>query len=102
MKPYSGFISSSRQGTIYIPWNKLVKLIGPPHCVGDMDKSDGQWDFILPGKSFISIWNYKNGPNYDREIKSVAKIKELSVYWSGDAGRKKLKKLFGDNFVSEK
>jgi hypothetical protein len=64
VKIVSGCRGGSLVGTIDIPYQKLVALLGNSDDCLD-DKTDAEWNICFDGCAFYSIYNYKNGKNYD-------------------------------------
>ncbi len=52
------------QGYVHATYSGLVKALGPPHDT-DGDKSDAEWFFKLGSGNIVSIYNYKDGRNYN-------------------------------------
>ena len=69
------------QGTINTDYNTLVKCFGEPdpdHC--DNYKSDAEWRVAENAVGYpISIYNWKNGPNYGAHEVTPDMINEWHV-----------------------
>ena len=61
-KKYSG---TCLQGYVSVSYAKLVELFGLPHSHGDGYKVDAQWCFELSSGNIVTIYNYKDGKNYN-------------------------------------
>ena len=59
-------IGSSLQGYVQVPYATLVAIFGPPHS-NDGYKVDAEWILILASGNVASIYNYKDGKNYNGE-----------------------------------
>lgn len=51
------------QGSMTIPYIRLVNLFGEP-MPGDEYKVDAEWNIETDDGTVITIYNWKNGPNY--------------------------------------
>ena len=58
------FIGGCLQGYIYAEYKELKKLFGTPSD-GDGYKVDAEWEVLFDDGSFASIYNYKDGKNYN-------------------------------------
>ena len=61
-------IGSSYIGTLLISYSKLVEIFGDANSGESEDKKVyKEWDLYFPSKkTYVSIYNYKNGPNYPK------------------------------------
>ena len=98
-----------RQGTLRMPYPKLVEILGDPHEGPSMDdKVDVEWCFVGKEnpKIHFGVWNYKNGPAYCGDS---VKLEDVAVFSIGvnperigdknfdvPASIEFLKELFGD------
>ncbi len=55
---------TSLQGSIYITYNELKKKFGKPSN-GDGYKIDAEWDIEFDNGMVATIYNYKDGKNYN-------------------------------------
>ena len=53
------------QGVIDIPYHALVKMFGEPHSQGDGYKTDAEWCIKFEDGTVATIYNYKDGKNYE-------------------------------------
>ena len=65
--PETNFGFSCLQGEIDISYAELVEKLGESSENYDDYKSDAEWDIEFPDGSVASIYNYKDGKNYDGE-----------------------------------
>lgn len=58
--------SGGRTLTIHATYDELVEAIGEPEDVSDVtDKLDVEWNVRdADTERKLTVWNYKNGPNY--------------------------------------
>lgn len=82
--------SASCKDHFEIAYSELVEKLGEPFKNGDAgfpdddDKVDVCWCFTFEG-SYVSIWNYKNGPAYcGDEVESVEDIDYFSFGYPDD------------------
>ena len=64
---YENFVSSSLSGYITATYAKLIEMFGEPTCDGDAYKVDAEWVIQFKNGNIMTIYNYKNGKNYDEE-----------------------------------
>lgn len=91
-----GLIQIDEPGTCYqfgiiAKYADLVEKLGEPNIDDDPDKVDASWSVEDDSGRRLSIWNYKNGPNYlgTRSGVSVASIEN----WSGWGSRELAEEL---------
>ncbi len=53
------------RGYIPVPYSKLVEVFGEPHSNGDGYKVDASWSILFEDGTLATIYNYKNGKNYN-------------------------------------
>ena len=75
---------SSRDESLNLPYQVLVKFLGEPHKHGpnfpdDNGKVDVCWGIQDTSGNKILIWNYKNGPAYTGHG-TIESIEVFSVY----------------------
>ncbi len=63
-------IGGSLIGYLEISYSELVDILGEPNSEGDCYKTDAEWDILYDGTPF-SIYNYKDGINYNGEIEGI-------------------------------
>lgn len=64
---------SGYQGEFNMLYKSVVEKFGEPHSKGDEYKVDAEWMFKTPA-GIITIYNYKNGPNYNNGKGSIEDI----------------------------
>ena len=57
-------LGTSLLGEIVCDYNKLKKLFGKPHS-SDEYKVDAEWDIEFENGEVATIYNWKNGKNYN-------------------------------------
>jgi hypothetical protein len=57
---------TSLQGYIQISYAELIAVLGLPHTNGDGFKVDAEWVIELASGRVATIYNYKDGKNYNR------------------------------------
>lgn len=68
-------------------FQKMVSILGEPHKNGEKDfpdddyKVDVCWGLKSPRDEHITIWNYKDGPAYNKEGR-IEDIDYFSVWYS--------------------
>ena len=63
-KDFSAFNGTSLQGYVYADYAILKKVFGKPG-EGDGYKVDAEWDVVFSDGSIATIYNYKDGKNYN-------------------------------------
>jgi len=63
-KNYKGVSGSSLQGYITVNYSKLKSLFGTP-MKGDEYKTDAEWVVKFNDGTIATIYNYKDGKNYN-------------------------------------
>lgn len=58
------FVSTHLQGYINISYQEIVDKLGKPHG-GDGYKTDAEWDIDFGKNQRATIYNYKDGKNYN-------------------------------------
>jgi|24_taG_2_1085349.scaffolds.fasta_scaffold04700_2 hypothetical protein len=89
---------TSLRGHLYMDYEKLCEVFGPPNCDGSGDnKTDVEWHGTINGEVF-NIYNWKNGPAYlGQDGTPVQWIKEWNV------GAKSYNTYLGlDEYISKK
>jgi DNA/RNA-binding domain of Phe-tRNA-synthetase-like protein len=62
LNAYTG--GTSLQGYIYTDYEKLVETFGEPSHDGDGYKTDAEWVLADDTGHVVTIYNWKDGPNY--------------------------------------
>lgn len=57
---------SSLSAYIYCTYESIVSLLGEPNSESDGHKIDAEWEIEMGGK-IMTIYNYKDGKNYNGE-----------------------------------
>ena len=71
--------SSWKQGTLTARYSDIVNALGEPH-ESDGYKSDAGWDVLCDDGTFATVYNWKNGKNYNGEFgQDVEDITEWSI-----------------------
>jgi hypothetical protein len=86
--PAAQYSGPHRTGSIEAPFAAMVTALGWPHRTTDADypdddyKTDVCWmvESVEHPGSVVTIWNYKNGPNYNGGEGAVEDISDFSVY----------------------
>ena len=80
------FHGGSLQGYIDESYKNLVKVFGEP-TGGDGYKTDAEWEILFEDETFVCIYNYKDGKNYNgKSGKRKKKIRDWHI--GGSAGQK--------------
>jgi len=58
---------TSLQGHAHTTYSKLVDTFGLPHSDGDGYKVDAEWVLLFSDGTVATIYNYKDGKNYEGE-----------------------------------
>jgi len=66
------------QGYLSITYDDLVELFGEPET-GDGYKVDAEWILQFTDREIATIYNYKNGPNYNFGQGDVTKITDWHI-----------------------
>lgn len=53
------------QGYVDVSYARLVKVFGKPNCKGDEYKTDAEWCVKFEDGTIATIYNYKDGKNYN-------------------------------------
>ena len=56
---------SHLQASFTAPYSKVVEVFGAPHSEGDGYKIDAEWYIEFDDGTFATIYNYKDGKNYN-------------------------------------
>lgn len=72
--------SSSAKGTLDVPLEKILQVLGEPNVDDDTTKVTHSWSYIVDGEH-VAIWDYKGHR------------------WSYDGKYSTMVKLFGDKAV---
>lgn len=99
--PIHKYDGGSRKYTLHAPYQQLVNTFGPAwrtdvhkNAYPDDDyKTDACWCLKSEDNQTLTIWNYKNRPNYLHEG-TVEEITEWSVYCTSDALWREVEALF--------
>lgn len=59
------FGAGSLQGYLACSYARLVKTFGEPNAGNDGYKTDAEWTIKFPDCTIASIYNYKDGKNYE-------------------------------------
>jgi hypothetical protein len=70
---------TSLQGSMNVSYSRLVEVFGKPHSKGDGYKVDAEWCLRFDDGVIATIYNYKNGPNYNDGVGSVEDIRDWHV-----------------------
>ena len=65
---------TSLMGYVSASYDELVRLFGEPNSSGDEYKVDVEWMMLINGEP-VTIYNYKDGPNY------LGKTARHPKYW---------------------
>lgn len=65
-------------GAFEMPYRDVVKKFGQPNSTGDSYKVDAEWVFATPA-GILTIYNYKTGPNYDENVKSIDDVNDWHI-----------------------
>ncbi len=66
IKPTLNDFGTSLIGHVKISYDKLVSVFGKEHSEGSMDnKTLASWSIQFPDKTVATIYNWKDGKNYD-------------------------------------
>jgi hypothetical protein len=57
---------TSLQGYVDAKYEDLMRVFGPPHTNGDGYKVDAEWCLVLESGKVATIYNYKDGHNYNQ------------------------------------
>lgn len=60
-----GACGTSLQGYVNVKYSTLVLIFGEPHCDGDGYKVDAEWMLKFEDGTIATIYNYKDGENYN-------------------------------------
>jgi hypothetical protein len=86
---------SSLQGYLTTTYDKLVSVLGEPSD-GDGEKVDAEWRIMFSDNTFATIYNYKDGHNYNgRDGTPVEQITDWHIGGASDAAVTQINKLFG-------
>lgn len=64
---------TSWRGDIDISYDELVNVLGEPHTNGDGYKVDAEWLIEFGNGTVASIYNYKDGKNYNGDVGTETK-----------------------------
>lgn len=85
----SKIIGTSLTGYLEVSYQTLVELFGEPNAKVDGYKTDAEWHLSVkaPGepKSFLTIYNYKNGKNYCKE--DGLRVEDIKLWHVGSRGK---------------
>jgi hypothetical protein len=71
---------TSLQGYVYQTYARLVEVFGEPSHDGDGYKTDAEWTLTDEKGNVVTIYNWKDGPNYcGRDGTPVEEIYEWHV-----------------------
>lgn len=59
------FGAGSLQGYLACSYARIVEIFGEPNTATDEYKTDAEWTIKFPDCTIASIYNYKNGKNYE-------------------------------------
>jgi hypothetical protein len=76
---------TSLVGSIDIGYNQLKKVFGKPLTYDKGDKVDAEWLIQFNDGSVATIYNYKNGKNYDNKGLPKTKITNWHIGGFSDA-----------------
>lgn len=65
VKPVEDYTGGSFIGYLYISYADLVETLGLPNAPNDGYKTDAEWAVELDDGTKVSIYNYKDGKNYN-------------------------------------
>lgn len=74
------FCGTCLQGHVNVSYKRLVEVFGEPHCDGDGYKVDAEWCFEFEDGTIATIYNYKDGKNYNGDMGlDVSEIRDWHV-----------------------
>lgn len=91
-----GDYSTSLQGYIDITYAELVEKLGEPKGVHDDYKSDAEWWIKFGDGTFATVYNYKDGKNYNGD--DGEETENITNWHIGGVDQKAVKlvnKIFG-------
>lgn len=88
---------TSLQGYLDISYSELVDVLGEPGD-GDAYKVDAEWD-LTDGERVATLYNYKDGPNYNDGAGSVANIRDWHIGGRSSNSVAMIRELFPNHSV---
>ena len=64
-QPTDEFGAGCLQGYLAVTYARLVEVFGEPNSGNDGYKTDAEWTIKFPDCTIASIYNYKDGKNYE-------------------------------------
>lgn len=84
------------QGYITISYDELVEKLGEPSSDGDGYKVDAEWYITFDDDTFATIYNYKDGVNYNGTSGlRVSEITDWHIGGSNETAKHRVHELFG-------
>jgi hypothetical protein len=87
--------ASSLQGYLTTTYDKLVSVLGKPGD-GDGEKVDAEWRILFSDNTFATIYNYKDGYNYNgKDGTPVEQITDWHIGGASDVVVERVNNLLG-------
>jgi len=91
---------SCLQGYQDTPFAELVEAFGEPMSDGDGYKVDAEWVLVTPDGTFVTIYNYKDGKNYNGDCGyDVEDIRDWHIGGHDSKALEAVANVFGVNKV---
>jgi hypothetical protein len=84
-KDFKAFNGTCLQGHVYADYKVLKKVFGKP-SEGDGYKVDAEWDVVFSDGTIATIYNYKDGKNYNGS-RGLAKTQITDWHVGGRSAR---------------
>ena len=72
---------TSYRGHFYLPYARVIELLGQPNAQSDGHKTDLEWSFEKDGV-VATVYNWKNGPNYTGK----GSVEDINIWNIGGFG----------------
>lgn len=72
---------TSYRGHFYLPYARVIELLGKPNAQSDGFKTDLEWSFEKDGV-VATVYNWKNGPNYTGK----GSVEDINIWNIGGFG----------------
>ena len=72
---------TSYRGHFYLPYARVIELLGQPNAQSDGHKTDLEWSFEKDG-GVATVYNWKNGPNYTGK----GSVEDINIWNIGGFG----------------
>lgn len=82
--------STSLQGYVDASYKQIVKVFGKPGD-GDGEKVDAEWEIIFEDGTVATIYNYKDGKNYNGE--EGTKTEDITDWHIGGTDKKAVERV---------